>query len=181
MEARPMPVEMLTYAALGERLNCSSEAARALAKRLRLSRQRANDGKTLVAVDVAELTHKPMPARSPAGDRPITATLKAQVEALQADLAKVEVTAAGHRADFERERERAERLMVELLRATADTLAAKEAAARLEGGLSLLRQELSDVHTDRDAWRSQVEHLTTHIEDRRNERERLPWWKRLVG
>jgi hypothetical protein len=40
-----MPIEMLTYAALGERLNCSPEAARALAKRLRLPRQRANDGK----------------------------------------------------------------------------------------------------------------------------------------
>jgi hypothetical protein len=43
-----MPIEMLTYAALGERLNCSPEAARALAKRLRLPRQRANDGKALV-------------------------------------------------------------------------------------------------------------------------------------
>jgi chromosome segregation ATPase len=134
-----MPVEMLTYAALGERLNCSAEAARALAKRLRLARQRANDGKTLVAVDVAQLTHKPMPARSPAGDRPITATLKVRVEALQAELAKIEALAAGHRADFERERERAERLMAELLRATAEMMAAKEAAARLEGELATLR------------------------------------------
>jgi hypothetical protein len=47
-------------------------------------------------VDVAELSHKPMPARSPAGDRPITA-------ALQAELTKTEALAAGHRADFERE------------------------------------------------------------------------------
>jgi hypothetical protein len=52
------------------------------------------------------------------------------------ELAKVEALASGHRADFERERERAERLMAKLLRATADTLPAKEAAARLEvGGL----------------------------------------------
>jgi hypothetical protein len=170
-----MPVEMMTYAALGQRLNCSSEAARALAKRLRLPRQRANSGKALVAVDISELTHKPMPARSPAGDRPVTATLTAHVEALQAELAKVEALAAGHRSDFERERERAESLMAELLRATADTLAAKEAAARLEGGMLLLRQETSDVRTDRDAWRTQVERLT------RNERERLPWWRRLGG
>src|SRR5262245_27655553 len=99
----PMAVEMMTYAALGERLNCSSEAARALAKRLRLPRQRANNGKALVAVDISELTHKPMPARSPVGDRAVTARLTAQVEALQA---KVEALAAGHRADFERERER---------------------------------------------------------------------------
>jgi hypothetical protein len=39
---------------------------------------------------------------------------------LQTELAKVEASAAGHRADFERERERADRLMAELLRATAD-------------------------------------------------------------
>jgi hypothetical protein len=38
---------------------------------------------------------------------PITATLNARVEALQVKLAKVEASAAGHRADFERERERA--------------------------------------------------------------------------
>jgi hypothetical protein len=35
---------------------------------------------------------------------------------LQAKLAKVEASAMGHRADFERERERADRLMTELLR-----------------------------------------------------------------
>jgi hypothetical protein len=92
-----------------------------------------------VAVDVAELTHKPMPARSPAGDRPITAALKIRVEALQAELAKVKASAGGHRADFERERERAERLMAELLRATAEMMAAKEAAARLEGELAALQ------------------------------------------
>jgi hypothetical protein len=74
--------------------------------------------------------------RSPAGHHPVTATLKARIEALQAELAKVEALAAVQRADFERER--ADRLMTELL-ATADTLAAKEAAARLDGELSALR------------------------------------------
>ncbi|HET8544865.1 MAG TPA: hypothetical protein VFL68_10190, partial [Pseudolabrys sp.] len=44
-----------------------------------------------------------------------------------------------HRADFERERERADRLLAELLQATAETMAAKEATARLEGELSALR------------------------------------------
>jgi hypothetical protein len=69
-------------------------------KRLRLPRQLANDGKALVVVDVAELAHKPMSARSPAGDHPISATVKARVEALQAELMKLEATAAGHRADL---------------------------------------------------------------------------------
>ena len=80
----------------------------------------------------------------------------------------------------EDERERADALMAELLKMTADAMAAKEAAARLEGGQVRLRQELSDVHSDRDAWRSDVERLIL-IEYRRNERERLPWWKRLAG
>ena len=116
-----------------------------------------------------------MPARLPAGIHSVTTTLKARIAALEAELAKLEALAVGHRADFERERERAERLMAELLQTTADTLAAKEAAARLDGGLALLRQETSDIRTDRDAWRAQVERLT------RSERERPPWWKRLAG
>jgi hypothetical protein len=175
-----MPVEMLTYALLGERLNCSPEAARALVKRLRLPRQKANDGKVLVSVDLSEINHKPLPARSAGDHHPVTARLKASIEVLQMELAKVEALASGHRADFERERERADALMAELLKMTADAMAAKEAAARLEGGQVRLHQELSDVHSDRDAWRSDVERLIL-IEYRRNERERLPWWKRLAG
>ena len=46
---------------------------------------------------------------------------------------------AGHRADFEHERERADRLMAELLQATAEATAAREAAARLEGEVAVLR------------------------------------------
>ena len=56
--------------------------------------------------------------------------------ALRAEIARLEATAASHRADFERERERADRLMVEVLQATAETMAAREALARLEGSLS---------------------------------------------
>jgi hypothetical protein len=50
-----MPIEMLTYAELGERLNISPEAARALVKRHRLPRSRSNAGKTLVQVDLSEI------------------------------------------------------------------------------------------------------------------------------
>ena len=59
-----MPVEMLTYAELGERLKISPEAARALVKRHRWPRSRANDGKTLVQVDLTEISHSPI-ARPP--------------------------------------------------------------------------------------------------------------------
>ena len=134
-----MPVEMLTYANLAERLKISPEAARALAKRHRLPRSRSNEGKALVSVDLAEIEHKALPSRSPAGHHPGVALLKARIEALQAELAKVEASAGGHRADFERERDRAERLMAELLKSTADTMAAREATARLKGELMALR------------------------------------------
>ena len=132
-----MSVEFLTYGALGARLNISPEAARSLAKRLRLPRSLSDDGKALVSVDVAELHHTPQPPRRRLGgdiDR-----LAAKLATLQTEIARLEASAAGNRADFERERERADRLMVELLQATAETAAAREAAARLEGEVAALR------------------------------------------
>jgi hypothetical protein len=45
---------------------------------------------------------------------------------LKAEIARLETTAADHRVDFERERERADRLAVELLQATAEMMATKE-------------------------------------------------------
>jgi hypothetical protein len=127
-----MPVETLTYAALGARLKISSKAARSLTKRLRLPRSLSEDGKALVSVDLAEIRHTPrLPGRREAGN----VVLASKIVALQAEIARLEAIAAGHRADFERERERADRLMVELLQATAETMAAKQATARLEGFL----------------------------------------------
>jgi hypothetical protein len=128
-----MPVETLTYAALGARLTISAGAARSLATRLRLPRSVSDDGKTLVSVDLADIRHTRRPrGRREAGN---FAALTARIEALQVEITRLEATAAGHRADFERERERADRLMVELLQATAETVAARETAARLEGFL----------------------------------------------
>jgi hypothetical protein len=127
-----MPVEILTYAALGARLTISPKAARSLAKRLRLPRSLSNDGKALVSVDLAEIRHTPRPpGRREAGNL----DLATEIVALRTEIARLEATASGHRADFERERERADRLMVELLQATAETMAAREATARLEGSL----------------------------------------------
>jgi len=128
-----MPVETLTYAALGARLTISAGAARSLATRLRLPRSVADDGRTLVTVDLADIRHTRRPrGRGEAGN---VAPLAARIVELQAEIARLEATAAGHRADFERERERADRLMVEMMQATAETAAAKETAARLEGFL----------------------------------------------
>ena len=132
-----MSVEILTYGALGARLKISPKAARSLAKRLRLPRSLSDDGTAQVSVDLAEIRHTPRPSSSrQAGNIALLAT---KIEALQTEVARFEASAAGHRADFERERERADRLMVELLQATAETTAAREAAARLEGEVAALR------------------------------------------
>jgi hypothetical protein len=58
---------------------------------------------------------------------------------LHVEIAQLEASVAGHRADFEHERARADRLMAELKQATAEAAAAREAAARLEGEVAVLR------------------------------------------
>jgi chromosome segregation ATPase len=67
----------------------------------------------------------------------VIAALKAKVAALEAELAKAEERSAGHRADFEHERERADRLvttqdkLVAELEALRSLLETAEQAARL--------------------------------------------------
>jgi hypothetical protein len=130
-----MSVEALTYAALSNRLKISPEAARSLAKRRRLPRSLSDDGKALLSVDIAEIAHTPRPPRDrQAGN---IALLTAKIEALKAEIARLEARAADHRADFERER--ADRLTVELLQATAETMAANDVTARLEDEVAALR------------------------------------------
>jgi hypothetical protein len=136
-----MPVEMLSYAELGDRLKVSPEAARALVKRHRLPRTRSNDGKTLVQVDLTEISHSPVPrARQIPPGQQVVIALKEKIETLQADLIEMETIANGHRADFERECERTNKLLAELLKSSIETVAAREKAAALEGKLSLFAQ-----------------------------------------
>jgi hypothetical protein len=103
-------LESLSYAEIGERLGCSPEAARALAKRKQWRRQPGNVDLSEVARPVTPRT----PARSP--------ELLAKIADLQAELARAETIAAGHRADYERERERGDRLVTEL-KALAELMA----------------------------------------------------------
>jgi hypothetical protein len=119
-------IESLTYAALAERLGISPEAARAVAKRKRLARVVGNDGKARVQIDLEDIR----PAGAPPAV-PRTSALLAQIEALQHELAKAEselaraeLVGAGHRADFERERDRGDRLVTEL-KATLDLMMAE--------------------------------------------------------
>ena len=152
----PMSIESLTYAELAGRLGTSPEAARSLARRLRLPRKPGNDGKVRITIDLDEIQYKPLPARSPGGQRADIDALNARIARLQAELASFEVeklcleaSAAGHRADFERERERCDTLMAETLCLTKVALSAREKAARLEGAMCA--------------------------------REVRPWWRRFVA
>jgi hypothetical protein len=124
-------IEMLSYRQLGERFGCSRDVARAWVKQLRLPRHMANDGKVLVSIDLSEINDKPMPSPSPASGQELIT--KKQTEA------KVEGTAGGQQDALERERERAERLMAELLRAKADALTARAMIGQLERELETLR------------------------------------------
>ena len=112
-----MSIESLTYADLAGRLGTSREAACSLVRRLRLPRQTANDGTVRINVDPAEIQYKPVPRHLPRGQADFDA-LKAQIEQLQAEVSKletekgaIEAIAAGHRADFQRERDRSDKLM----------------------------------------------------------------------
>src|SRR5262249_31628932 len=114
MGALPMTIEMLTYADLGARLHISPEGARSFAKRMQLPRSWWDVGRALVSVDLEKI--QPTPRSASVG----------RLETLQAEVSRLEGAVAAHRADFERERDRADQLMTELLRVTADTMLAKE-------------------------------------------------------
>jgi predicted outer membrane protein len=153
-----MPIEQLTYAQIAERLGISSEAARAIIKRHRLPRSRSNDGKTLAAIDLEEIRHKPLPARSPRGDQSVIdviATLKARVAELEAELAAEQKRSAGHRSDYEHERERADRMIT----------AQDRMVAELENLCTLLEvaQQSAQVVTPRTwsemTWRQRIRWL----------------------
>src|SRR5262249_47542096 len=108
-----MPAEPLTLAQLAERPSISPDPALAVLKRQRLPRH--NDGKTLAAIDLKEI-------RSVTD---VVTTLKARVAELETELAQAEERSAGHRVDFERERERADQLV-----ATQDRMVAELKALR---------------------------------------------------
>ncbi|MBR0826655.1 hypothetical protein JQ596_13990 [Bradyrhizobium manausense] len=72
---------------------------------------------------------------------PVSTSLEnaSEIEAFKAEIARLEAMAADARADFERERERADRLDVELKQAAAETTAANAWVARLEEEVAALR------------------------------------------
>src|SRR5262249_58315512 len=74
----------------------------------------SNEGNTLAVIVREEIRHRPLSASSPRGHRSVTdvvVTLKARVAELEAERGRAEERSRGHRADFERERERTDRMV----------------------------------------------------------------------
>jgi hypothetical protein len=108
-----MATESLTYAQIAERLGINAEAARGLVRRHHLPRSTANDGKTVILVDLAEIVHRKS-VRKRGGvqedsGRTRLEELLARIAALEAELAVANERAGGFRADYERERDRGDR------------------------------------------------------------------------
>ena len=73
---------------------------------------------------------------------PQTATaLNVKIETIQAEITKLEALLAGRQTEFRAavDRDRAEQIMGDLLRMTADLMSARELAARLKDELASLR------------------------------------------
>jgi hypothetical protein len=143
-----MSIESLTYADLAGRLGTSREAARSRVRRLRLPRQISNDGTVRINVDLSYVQYRPAPRHSSHRDGADVEALKAQIEQLQAavtkleaDKSSVEAIAVGHRADFERERERGDKLMTNTMTLAAVAMSTRAKAARLESELSARRSK----------------------------------------
>jgi hypothetical protein len=138
-----MTIESVTHADLAGRLGTSREAAHSLVRRLRLPRQTANDGTVRVNVDLAETQYSVAPKHSPRGHRADFDALKAEIEQLQTEVTRlgtekgaIEAIAAGHRADFERERERSGKLTANTMSLAAAAMSARLKATRLESELA---------------------------------------------
>ena len=167
--------QLMTYMELAEVWGVSKEAARKKVEGLRLPKQMGNDGRARVMVDLTEVQHEPMKpkphGRRPPGDQlettPETEDLRRLVSTLEAEVARLTALNASQRADFERERDRADRTAGELA-ATRDTLTAD---------LANLRDALATMTAERDTERAraaQVEALQTVLEI---ERQRVTEWQ----
>jgi uncharacterized phage infection (PIP) family protein YhgE len=113
-----MATQMMTYDELGALWGVSRDAARKKVESIKLPGQKGNDGKARVLIDVQEITHTPLKARKETARRPVGVqaevdALKAHVQTLMAEVERLTALAATHRADFEQEREHAEKVAAE--------------------------------------------------------------------
>jgi len=159
-----MPTQLMSYDDLASTWGISREAARKKVEGLRLHRQTGNDGKTRVMIDLSEVQHQPMkPKRRPSGDRPETEVLRQHIETLRAEVERLLALVSTNRADFERERDRAEQAISNCLSLTDKLADAERSRAEklveidnLKAAAELARAELTE-------WKA------------------ASWWRRAFG
>jgi hypothetical protein len=144
----------MKYSDLAEALGISPEAARQKAIRGRWRRQRGNDGKALVLVDLeaerASHVSRKRPDEHPAGrpdERRTIEALESHIATLKSDIVKCEALADQRCGDVEAERKRRDDVVAELV--ALSKLLAEQSAA-----LDNARAELAAYRTS-------------------------PWWTRL--
>ncbi len=72
---------------------------------------------------------------------PVQTTAQADVVKVETEKSSIEAIGAEHRADFERERERSDKLMTDTLTLVAVAISVREKAARLEGQMTARRAQ----------------------------------------
>jgi hypothetical protein len=112
-----MATQMMTYDELGALWGVSRDAARKKLESLKLPRQKRNHSKARVLIDIhTSLKARKETARRPAEVQAEIVALKPHIQTLIAEVERLTALAATRRADFEREREHAEKVSAEFAR-----------------------------------------------------------------
>jgi hypothetical protein len=163
-----MATQMMTYDELASFWGVSREAARKKVEYIRLPRQKGNDGKARVLIDVEEISHTPLrarkeTARKPDGDQAEKEALKAHVQSLMTEVERLTALAATNRADFERERSHAETIHAELVGLIDKLAEAEKWRAEKDAELARVRLHAEQARAELAEWKSRS------------------WWRRAFG
>jgi len=125
---------------------CKAEIARLeiAAADTRADFERERERADRLAVELKQAAAETTAANERAAAASMAEIQASEIEAFKAEIARLETAAADTSADFERERERADRLAAELKQAAAETMAANEWAAQLEEEVAALRTGRAD-------------------------------------
>jgi chromosome segregation ATPase len=161
-----MAAQLMTYDELATAWGVSREAARKKVEGLHLRRQAGNDGKARVMVDLSEVQHqpaKPKRDRRAPSLRAETEALQQHVETLRGEVERLLALTASHRADFERERDRAEKVTAELVTQVAKLAVLEKERAEGVAALQMVQTNAEKARAELAEWKSR------------------PWWRRALG
>jgi len=126
-----------------------------------------------IMIDLAEVDHRPLPPRRdrrPGGDRAETEALQEHVKTLRAEVERLMALAESHRADFERERDRAEKAVAEVIELAAKLVEAEKAKAEKIIDFEKARTETNEARAETARLRAELAEWRAR-----------PWWRRAFG